>query len=158
MLHIHFRDEDKEFKQDDHEFIQNLYAENYDRIQKIKSKLMKHLNGIVEARHYVQEAKRAKVKVDLSTFAINLDAAAEQENAECQEEMEEVHPDYLHLDPGSHEEIDDSIQQQNLYRKINLPNIHILKEKTRKLDAYQRSVIDIGIKYARDIVKELLLQ
>ena len=72
--------------------------------------------------------------------------------------MEEVHPDYLHLDPGSHEEIDDSIQQQNLYRKINLPNIHILKEKTRKLDAYQRSVIDIGIKYARDIVKELLLQ
>ena len=53
MLHIHFRDEDKEFKQDDHEFIQNLYAENYDRIQKIKSKLMKHLNGIVEARHYV---------------------------------------------------------------------------------------------------------
>ena len=153
MLYIHFRDEEKEFKPDDHEFIENLYAENYDRIQKIKSKVMEHLNDVEEARHYVEEAKQAKVKVDLSTVAINLDAAAEQENAECQEEMEEVHPDYLHLDPGNHEEIEDNIQQQNIYRKINLPNIHTLKEKTKQLDPYQRSVIDIGIKYARDIVK-----
>ena len=114
---------------------------------------MEHLHDVEEARHYVEEAKQAKEKLDLSTVAINLDAAAEQENAECQEEMEEVHPDYLHLDPGNHEEIEDNIQQQNIYRKINLPNIHTLKEKTRKLDPYQRSVIDIGIKYAKDIVK-----
>ena len=93
MLYIHFRDEEKEFKPDDHDFLENLYAENYDRIQKIKSKVMEHLHDVEEARHYVEEAKQAQQKLDLSTVAINLDAAAEQENAECQEEMKEVHPD-----------------------------------------------------------------
>ena len=62
MLYIHFRDEEKEFKPDDHEFIENLYAENYDRIQKIKSKVMEHLHDVEEARHYVEEAKQAKQK------------------------------------------------------------------------------------------------
>ena len=151
MLYIHFRDEETEFKPDNHEFIEDLYAKNLERIQNIKSKVMEHLHDVEESRHYVEEVNR---KLDLTSVAINLDAVAEQENAECQEELEELHPDFLHLEPHeNYEEIEKSTQQQNIYSKINLPSIHELKEKTRQLDQYQRSVIDIGIKYAKDIVK-----
>ena len=42
---------------------------------------------------------------------------------------------------------------QNIYRKIDLPDIKILKQKTRLLDPFQRNVIDIGIKFVKDIIK-----
>ena len=84
---------------------------------------------------------------------MNLNAAAEHENADCQEEIEELHPDYLQIDPGDNDDPEDTIKQQNIYRRIDLPDINILKGKTRQLDPFQRKVIDIGVKYAKDIVK-----
>ena len=41
----------------------------------------------------------------------------------------------------------------NIYRTIDLPNIRELKEKTRQLDPYQREVVNILIKYAKDMIK-----
>ena len=34
-----------------------------------------------------------------------------------------------------------------------MPEINILKERTRQLDPFQRNVIDIGKMYAKDIIK-----
>ena len=42
---------------------------------------------------------------------------------------------------------------QNIYRKIDLPDIKVLKEKSQQLDQFQRQVIDIGVQYAKDILK-----
>jgi hypothetical protein len=151
MLYIPFRDEEIEFKPDDPDFIEELYQIHYERIKIIKSKVMEHLHDVEEARHYVEEANK---KLDLTKVAVNLDAATEQENAECQEQIEELHPDYIHLDPDNVDEIEQNMQQiQNIYRKIDLPDINILKQNTRQLDPFQRKVIDIGVKYAKDIVK-----
>ena len=111
---------------------------------------MEHLHDVEEARHYVEEAN---AKLDLTNIAVTLDAAAEQENAECQEELEEIHPDFIHLDPDNQDACRENTQQQNIYRRIDLPDYNILKEKTRELDQYQRKVIDIGVQYAKDIVK-----
>ena len=112
---------------------------------------MEHLHDVEEARHYVEEASK---KLDLTKTRVNLDAATEQENAECQEEGEELHPDYLHLDTDNVDDIEENKGQiQNIYRTIELPDINTLKEKTRQLDPYQRNVIDIGVKYAKDIIK-----
>jgi hypothetical protein len=84
MLYIHFRDEEIEFKPDDPDFIEGLYMRNFDRIQTIKSKVMEHLHEVEEARHYVEEANK---KLDLTKVAVDLDAATEQDNAECQDEI-----------------------------------------------------------------------
>ena len=112
---------------------------------------MEHLESVEEARHYVEEVTK---KLDLKKIGVTLDAAAEQENAECKEEVEEVHPDYIHLDTDNVNEIDDdSNKWQNIYRKIDLPDIKTLKENTRQLDPFQRNVIDIGVIFAKDIVK-----
>jgi hypothetical protein len=56
MHYIPFRDEEKEFRPDDHEFIENLYKKNEERIKIIKSKVMEHLENVEEARYYVEEA------------------------------------------------------------------------------------------------------
>ena len=93
---------------------------------------MEHLHDVEEARYYVEEANK---KLDLSEIGITLDAAAEQENAECNEEIEELHPDYLHLDPEYIDNMEENNKMgQNIYRKIDLPDIKILKQKTRLLD------------------------
>ena len=128
MLYIPFRDEE-EFQPDNPEYIENMYKRNMQRIQKVKSKVLEHLHDVEEARHYVEEANK---KLDLTKIRMTLDAANEQENADCEEEEEELHPDYLHLDT---ENIDDLEERagaiQNIYCKIDLPDIRILKEKTR---------------------------
>ena len=136
------------FQPDNPDFIEDMYIRNQERIRGIKSKVMEHLHDVEEARYYVEEANK---KLDLSEIGITLDAAAEQENAECNEEIEEVHPDYLHLDPEYIDNMEENNKMaQNIYRKIDLPDIKILKQKTRLLDPFQRNVIDIGIKFVKD--------
>ena len=91
----------------------------------------------------------------MSLFTLwNLSAAGEQENFDCQEEIEELHPSFLHLDMENLDLKEESAEMiQNIYRKIDLPDIKVLKQKTRGLDKFQRNVIDIGVKFAKDIIK-----
>ena len=121
MLYIPFRDEEAEFRPDDPEFLQDLYLKNQDKIKKIKSKVMEHLESVEEARHYVEEVTK---KLNLKEIGVSLDTAAEMSNAECREELEELHPDYEHLDTDNVEELEaDMNRLQNLYRRIDLPDI-----------------------------------
>ena len=111
---------------------------------------MEHLESVEEARHYVEEVKKT---LDLKNIGISLDAAGEHENAECQEETEEIHPDYLHLDIENLEMQENNENIPSIYRRIAIPDISELKKTTCQLDPFQRNVIDIGIQYAKDILK-----
>ena len=42
---------------------------------------------------------------------------------------------------------------ESIYRKIEVPNEAELKEKLQELDEFQREVVNIGIKYCKDVVK-----
>ena len=151
MLYIPFRNEEIEFKPDNPEFLEHMYNSNFERIKIIKSKVMEHLHDVEEARHYVEEANK---KLDLSEIRITLNAAAEQENDECNDDGEELHPDYIHLDTDNVDQVEeDNKEIPCIYRKIELPNPKLLKQKTRQLDPFQRNVIDIGVKYSRDLIK-----
>ena len=46
-----------------------------------------------------------------------------------------------------------NVTYEKSFKTINIDNIDILLEKTRKLDYYQKKVVEIGIHYARDVVK-----
>ena len=52
---------------------------------------MKYLESVEEARYFVEEASK---KLDLEKIGENLDAAKEQEDADCEDLVEEAHPDY----------------------------------------------------------------
>ena len=61
---------------------------------------------------------------------MSLDATKEQQNVDCQEELEEIHHDYLHMDTDNVEENNENTQKnQNIYRKIDIPDLKELKKK-----------------------------
>ena len=58
MLYIPFRDEETEFRPDNPDLLEEIYLKNQEKIQKIKSKVMEHLESVEEARHYVDEVTK----------------------------------------------------------------------------------------------------
>ena len=48
---------------------------------------------------------------------------------------------------------DSKIAKASIFRKIEIPSMRELREETRKLDKFQREVLNISIKYAKDLVK-----
>ena len=61
------------------------------------------------------------------------------------------HPDYQHVDPDQLE--NESPTPSTIFAKIEIPLDKDIRKATCQLDKYQREVINIGVKYARDIVK-----
>ena len=66
MLYIPFRDEEAEFRPDDPNILEEIYMKNQEKIRKIKSKVMEHLENVEEARHYVDEVTK---KITSETLA-----------------------------------------------------------------------------------------
>ena len=117
MLYIPFRDEETEFRPDNPDLLEEIYLQNQEKIQKIKSKVMEHLESVEEARHYVDEVTK---KIDLKETGISLDAAAEQENAECEEELEQQHPDYVHIDTDNVEEVEKEVKMDKFMDHVKI--------------------------------------
>ena len=112
---------------------------------------MEHLESVEEARYFVEEATK---ELNLDEVGAELDPAKEQADADCHEELEEIHPEYLHLDTVNIEECEESSKKiGSIYRSIDLPNVRDLKEKTRQLDKFQKEAVNILVKFAKDIIK-----
>ena len=132
--------------------VESLYEEMYQdkrKVDIVKSQVMEHLEGVEEARYYVEQAKK---ELDLTEIGKTLDPALEQENDDCNEEELVEHPDMIHADPDQIMSREENCVT-SIYRKIEIPNDTELKENTRSLDSYQREVINIGVKYAKGLVK-----
>ena len=152
MLYTHYRDI-KELQKDTlKKFQEKDPATGISKIKIVKEQVMEHLESVEEARYNLQEAEK---KLDLERIGMILDSTLHQDNAECQEEGLEEHPDYLHLDPQDMGMVDEenAQQAQSTYKAIEIPDGDVLRMATRTLDEQQRMVLDIGIKYAKDIVK-----
>ena len=126
------------------------YAELEKWIKAVKCQVMEHLESNEEARYMVEEAM-SKVK----EVGDALDPEGEQEIEECINENLYLHPDYEHLDPDELNLQEETIRHEKVYRPIEVDNIDVLKEKTRKLDVNQKRVIEKGIQLSRKIVKSL---
>ena len=122
-----------------------LYEKKKNSIDLVKKQVMEHLEDVEEARHFVNEANK---RLDLNEIGGQLDPENEQLNADLEGE-DELHPEYQHLDPG----YEDEPREVTIYRRIEVPNKEVLYEATRRLDPFQRMVVDKGVKYARDLIK-----
>ena len=77
-----------------------LYDETYNgkrKVDIVKAQVMEHLEGVEEARYYVEQVKK---EIDLTDIAEKLDPTLEQNNADCDDDVETEHPDFTHIDPG----------------------------------------------------------
>ena len=124
MLYYGFTDEEELGADDEQKCLVN-YLENETGITFVKQHLLPYMEGIEEARHYVEESM-----ADQNNIGKILDPEQEQEIEECQEEDELMHPDFEHLNPDDFE-IDSNLQQM---RKISR-NIQTRTEEERLIDA-----------------------
>ena len=127
------------------EQILDFHRTNKESIDRMRSQVMEYVQDVQEARYYVEELT---TKLKLEETAALIDAQNEQEDADLEGEAEED-PELQHLDPGE----EGTRAVPRLFKKIDVPDNKILKEKTMTLDPFQRIVVDIAIKYARDIKK-----
>ena len=112
------------------------------KVDIVKSQVMEHLEGVEEARYYVEQIKK---EIDLTETGNKLDPTLEQDNADCDEEDTTEHPDFLHIDPGQLT-TEGNETQTSIFRRIEIPSDDKLKESTRSLDSYQSGALNIGIK------------
>ena len=148
-----------------------LFEESYQdtsKVQIVKSQVMEYLNEIQEARHYVEEAHKeldiAEVNDEIGAL---MDPEGELDNKECLEEVEEEHPDYQFCFPDEEftekdvfqaNDDDKSKEKGSIFRTIELPSDDELKARIQGLDIYQKEVVNIGVKYCKDLVKARCLE
>ena len=151
LLYTSFRSE-AELEKRVSEAAKDGYTLLNEEIQAVKSQVMEHLESTEEARFMIQEA----LNNDDEVGAV-LNPTGEQENDDCEMEEMLLHPDYQHLDPAEYL-ISEKNPVERTYRPITIDSIDLLKENTRKLDVYQRKVVERGVRYAREVVKSKSLK
>ena len=126
------------------------YEKFKDNIKKVKKQVMEWIEDVEEARYFVEEAM--KNEVDLEETGENLDPEKHQEDIECDNEGLEDDEKYSHLDPEGLKDLDFP-DTANWYRKLELLDTATLETETRKLDRWQRKVLDNGILFSRSVKK-----
>ena len=113
----------------------------------VKSQGMEFLENVEEARFFIEEENRNEEIESL------LAPETLQEIDDCEYEGIINHPDYPDLEIEVLEEKGKRFEKT--YRIINLDDFEVLLEKTQKLDYFQKKVVEIGVSYARHLVKAL---
>ena len=136
----------------DYDDARSLYQELHNgekKVDIVKRQVMEHLQDVTEARYFAEEALK---DVDLEETECAYNAAQMQENEDFEPEGNEEHPGYGHIDPDMLDNVDEGVPIQNRYRKVEIPSLEDLKERTRNLDEHQRHVVDVGIRFSKDTV------
>ena len=106
---------------------------------------------------FTNSAKEMERENQTKDIALELDAAMEQENLDDWEEGVKEHPELDHLDPAQYDINCNDPKEKNMntviYGRIDVLDEEELREKTRKLDKKQRTVVDTVVKYCRSVVK-----
>ena len=122
MLFHPFRDEAELFPDDEEKCI-TLYLQNEDKIKRAQAQLMPFLDSVDEAQKLYQ-ANREKEKRGIEeVMGAELDPEMEQEAADADEEDDEEHPDYYHIDTDQVE--DDGTgerRRRQIFKAVVLPD------------------------------------
>ena len=129
---------DSELYPDDVERCQDLYIQRKFSIQYTKSRVMEFLEVVDEARVTAEEMLNDEI-------AVELDAEQTQDNAECEMLGNEDNETFITMDSDL---VRKTADDGNLATEEK-----ILRGRIDSLDEDQKCVIDIGITYAKDILK-----
>ncbi len=153
ILYYPFRCEKELFPYDE-EKCKELYMKNIEKIGQVKAQVMPYLQSVEEAQFYYEEGKKHEDTNIEEQVGAELDPAKEQEILDIEEEDEEEHPEYLHIDPEQIEEQPEGeVPMKKVFRAIEIPIRQVQLEEARKLDRMQSHVLSLGLRYARGLVK-----
>ena len=103
ILYFPFLDENDLFPNDAKK-CEQLYRDNEEKINRVKAQVMPFLESVEEAQIVYEQSKDKEGTIE-EKMGAELDAEKEQEVADAEEEDDEDHPDYLHIDPEQVEEV-----------------------------------------------------
>ena len=144
LLYIPFHSEEEIWER-----LNKNYGDLEKEIRKVKCQVMEYLESTEEARLFVEESLKSE------TVANELDPEGEQEKADCEIDGQTLHPDFEHLNPDDLTIQEEKKTSERQFKLIEIEERSILLEKTRKLDYYQKKVVEKGIRYARNLVKSI---
>ena len=125
MLFHPFRDENELFP-DDEEKCEQLYLKNEDKIKIVKAQLMPFLESVDEAQQIYQENREKEERGIEEVMGADLDPEMEQEIADGDEEEEEDHPDYYHIDTMQVQDDPSGGEvPRQVFKAIALPDKHL---------------------------------
>ena len=121
MLFHPFRDE-AELYPDDEEKCIDLYLKNEDKIKRAQAQLMPFLESVDEAQKLYQENREKEERGIEEVMGAELDPEMEQEAADGDEEEDEEHPDYYHIDTDQVENGGDGEKRRQIFKAMVLPD------------------------------------
>ena len=153
ILYFPFRDEN-DLHPNDEQKCEKLYRDNEEKIKRVKAQVMPYLESVEEAQLIYEQSKENREENIKEIMGVELDAEKEQEVADVDEEGEEEHPEYLHIDPVQvQEQPEGDTEARVILKTIVIPSKELQVEEARKLDKWQRFVLTLGLDYARGLVK-----
>ena len=120
------------------------------RVDLVKRQVMEFLEDVTEARYFVEETLK---EIDLKETGFLMDPTLAQANLDCEDDGIIEHPGYYHINPDIADDTNDEVAVKSMYKKVEIQSLDVLKKKTRDLDEFQRHVVNVGIKFAKDVVK-----
>ena len=114
----------------------------------VKKYILPFAQGIEEARHYIAEAMKQEKTENVGN---HLDPEHEHEILECEEEEQELHPDFVQLNPDEQDFENDLKQTKKTLRNIELKATNEILYDARCLDQFQKKILHRGIRFAQDI-------
>ena len=108
-------------------------------------------------RHCVQYGFRIMGKANFADprpmhIGDQLDPENEQENEECNDGEDQLHPDFVHLNPDDYDFEKDTHQVKRSFRKIQVKTAEERLEDARKLDKFQKKALHIAVEFAVDVL------
>ena len=116
------------------------------QIMHVKNQVMEYLEDNEEARMMA-----AEMMIDNALTGEFMDPEGEQEIEDNQQDTNVQCDEFQHLDPDGLEEPAKTFESP--FRPIEVRPLQQLRCDARKLDFYQRKVLEVGIRHARAVVK-----
>ena len=117
------------------------------KISHVKAQVMEHIEENEEAR-----LNAADMFINNSITGQFIDPEGEQENNEDQLDKAVQEEEFQHLDPEFAMIASENVFEET-FRPIQVRPLQEVRSEARRLDFYQRKVLEIGITHARGIVK-----
>ena len=142
MLYTGYTDENQ-LGCDDEDMCRKLYLKKKNDIDMVKRLMMPYMQGVEEARHYVQQAMDEE-RQQTTNIGNELDPEQEQEIEECQDIEEILHPDFVQVNPDNQEFEKNLTQVRKTIRSIELKSPDEILKAARDLDEFQQKSIECG--------------
>ncbi len=127
-----------------------LYEKYQEHIKEVKSQILPFLEDVAEGRFYVEKVHK---ELDAEELGLMIAAGKEEDNMHALDEEVRENPEFAAVDPELLERTEQDRVRISEYGRIIIPSRRELMEKTRSLDEDQRKVMDIAVKYAKEIKK-----